>query len=59
MKRGLSAVIPGRCVAASPESITIAIEDTTHTERDRSLRVYGFRAHAFGVPRNDQPRGFP
>ncbi len=40
MKRCLSIVIPGRRAAASPESIL------------RSMG-YGFRARAFGAPRND------
>ena len=40
MDANLSVVIPGRREAASPESITTA-------------REYGFRARAFGAPRND------
>ena len=40
----LSAVIPGRREAASPESISTAWD-------------YGFRARAYGAPRNDADRG--
>ena len=38
---GISAVIPQRDEVASPESIT-------------SSGGYGFRAHRFAMPRNDQ-----
>jgi hypothetical protein len=41
------AVIPGRRAAASPESITTVLADQITT------REYGFRAPAFGRPRND------
>jgi hypothetical protein len=43
-------VIPGRGEAASPESIATGLSDQLATGE------YGFRAPAFGRPRNDAPR---
>jgi len=43
-------VVPGRRAAASPEPITTNLSDQTTTE------AYGFRAPAYGRPRNDTLR---
>ena len=50
MRRPKHGVIPGRRAAASPESITTGLSAQIQT------REFGFRAPAFGRPRNDALR---
>ena len=50
----LKSVIPGRCKAASPESMNTERSRLKRTGRDSAVRVHGFRAWPFGPSRNDR-----
>jgi hypothetical protein len=52
-----SAIIPGRRAASSPESITTGRSFVVRPERfhqNTPFRGYGFRAHRYAMPRNDE-----
>src|SRR5437588_7267523 len=50
----LKSVIPGRCKAASPESMNTERSRLKRTGRDSAVRVHRFRAWPFGPSRNDR-----